>query len=530
MGVYPSKTELFLPSETLLRCSPDRCWCKGSHHRGDSRYVYVERGGDGRERYHDGFDMMSQLMNGGGGGGWPAWKDPSQWNIRDMERFGEFFGEWQMREVGRRAKMHGLGGGGGYGGPGVGRGEFDRMQAEMEERFRRLGEEFSRGNEERDAFLFGSERERRKEMFQGNVLRMIQEMWPQLAQMAAAQGGGGMGMGVPGMGMGMQPPPPYGGFGGLPMGGGNMSMGGGGGGGMNWMGQMPNGMAPGMQMPQMPMHPNPMDPAGFPPRFPHRRRRNFAHADDFDEDINLVPPYQNIPGQQPWQRRRRFGDEGDHFGGIGGAASPMPRRPSGNGPRPGGLGGDGLAYDDPIRDNYAVPPYRPHDPFRGRRHTYRPEPDIIHPNPVVPPTSPRITTPLADPIVPTTPIVEPAAADPHTAAHPVAGAARTTVVPPTGIVVEETLTTDPEIGPSTRHTHPATARIFGVHIRATPVDPLRAAQRPPPYPADAALDARDRREVRFADQERARRLSERGVGRVVRAEEDLEGMDPQGNI
>lgn len=315
MGVYPSKTELFLPSETLLRCTPDRCWCKGHHHRGDSRYVYVERGGDGRERYHDGFDMMSQLMgNGNGMGGvWPAWKDPSQWNIRDMERFTEFFSEWQNREMGRKGRVNGAAGPGGiygYGGGGVGRGEFERMQSEMEERFKRMAEEYARGNEERDAFLFGSERERRKEMFQGQIWRMIQEMWPQLASMASSGGGmmgGAMGF-PPGMGG-----PIGAGFGG-PWGG--MANMGGGGSPMGWMGNG-NGMAG--AMPNMPFQ-SPMDADGYGRRNYRRGRpRPYGFADEeLEEHVGLANPYPSMRGHGPRTvPRHRFGDEGD-FGGLGG--------------------------------------------------------------------------------------------------------------------------------------------------------------------------------------------------------------------
>lgn len=44
MGIQPSKTELFLPSQTLRECHPDKCWCDRPFHR-SSRFVYVERGG-----------------------------------------------------------------------------------------------------------------------------------------------------------------------------------------------------------------------------------------------------------------------------------------------------------------------------------------------------------------------------------------------------------------------------------------------------------------------------------------------------
>lgn len=208
---------------------------------------------------------------------------------------------------------------------------------------------------------------------------------------------------------------------------------------------------------------------------------------------------------------------------------PRPRGPSGSGPhRPGGdLGGGGLAYDDPLTAGYDIPSYRTRDPLRPRR-TYTEQPDILRTDPVIPPVSPRVTTPLAEPAVAaTSPIVEPAAnihvSQTTTATNTFPGGAARHNVPPSGIVVEETIA-DPEIGPSVRHT--STPRFFGVHIRATPVDPLRSAQahRTPPYPADTSLSGMDaranraKREVRFAEQEHVNRLGQQG-----RLREGLEG-------
>lgn len=198
----------------------------------------------------------------------------------------------------------------------------------------------------------------------------------------------------------------------------------------------------------------------------------------------------------------------------------MPRRPSDDGPPRPGLDGDGLTYDDPREGDYAVPPYRPHGPFQHRRQTYRQESGILRPEAVIPPTSPRVATPVPDGLLQSSPVLNPApevhisqtttTATTHPSTFP---SPRPNIpIPPTGIVVEETITADPEVGPSTR----PGARIFGVHIRATPVDSmgLGGLRRPPPYPAGTeGLDGRGgvpRREVRFADQERAKRLGRHG--------------------
>lgn len=93
-------TELYLPADTFRVCNPrERCWCDRGSHR-DSRYYYVERGGDGRERYHDPFDYMDRFMMGGG---WPMpWKDVGQWSTRDFDRLGEIMSEYNSRLRGRQ--------------------------------------------------------------------------------------------------------------------------------------------------------------------------------------------------------------------------------------------------------------------------------------------------------------------------------------------------------------------------------------------------------------------------------------------
>lgn len=240
MGIAPSKTELFLPSDTIRVCSPDRCWCNGRHR--SSKYVYVERGGDGRERYQDPVDMMGEFLMGNGGGAGMPWKNPGEWTVRDYERLGEVLNEWQVRERGRRRQPSAagmMGGGGGMygqspwdGGGGGGRrrrthpswGEFERMQESVEDKMRRMAEEYQRHLSERDSLLFGSVDDHRREQYRNNMLKTLQEILPQLSQMMAAQqmGGGGGNMNM-GMGMGMQngmqngmPMPGFGAMGGVP--------------------------------------------------------------------------------------------------------------------------------------------------------------------------------------------------------------------------------------------------------------------------------------------------------------------------
>lgn len=68
----------------------------------------MERGGDGRERYQDPVDIMSQVM----GGGMPQmpWKDPRSWTVRDYEKLSEVMEEWATRENGKSAPRGGSGG------------------------------------------------------------------------------------------------------------------------------------------------------------------------------------------------------------------------------------------------------------------------------------------------------------------------------------------------------------------------------------------------------------------------------------
>lgn len=353
MGIAPSKTELFLPSDTIRLCSPDRCWCNGRHNNRASKYVYVERGGDGRERYQDPVDMMGDFLMGGGGGAAMPWKSPGEWTVRDYERLGEVLNEWQMRERGRRrnpsfgSPMMGGGGNiygpspweGGGGGGGRRRrthpswGEFERMQETVEDKFRRMAEEYQRHLAERDSLLFGSSSDHRKEQYRNNMLKTLQEILPQLSQMMAAQQFGGAGGMNAGMGMGM----PNGMQGGMPMGGVagppfmGMQNGGMGMQGMN-MNPMMNPMAAAASMGggagMGPMH-NPMmagggvndmggggGGGGFGRRARGRRERPFR--EDFDEDFGGFGVGR---AGRPFRRGRRGGwgeDDDDMLGGFGG--------------------------------------------------------------------------------------------------------------------------------------------------------------------------------------------------------------------
>ncbi|KXT14812.1 hypothetical protein AC579_9649 [Pseudocercospora musae] len=192
MGVQPSKTELYLPTDSLRRCDPDRCWCDRPYHR-KSRYVYVERGGDGSERYHDPMDMMSNMMMGGMSS--MPWKDPSLWTVRDFDRLGEVMGELYNRERGRGMDRSGPyptwsmppeqpqpwddGGGRRRRSNRPGWTEYNRL----EEQFRHMYDEYMRHRNENDSVLYGSDVDRRKDQYRYNMLKTLQEMWPQMGQM-----------------------------------------------------------------------------------------------------------------------------------------------------------------------------------------------------------------------------------------------------------------------------------------------------------------------------------------------------------
>lgn len=343
MGIAPSKTELFLPSDTIRVCSPDRCWCNGRHHR-SSKYVYVERGGDGGERYQDPVDMMGEFLMGGGTGAGMPWKNPGEWTVRDYERLGEVLNEWQMRERGRRRNPSAgipamMGGGNVYGsspwdgGGGGGRrrrthpswGEFERMQETVEDKFRRMAEEYQRHISERDSLLFGSASDHRREQYRNNMLKTLQEILPQLSQMMAAQqmaagNGMNMGMGMPGgMGGGGMA-----GMGGVTAGPPGMGMHGVGMQGMNMnpmMNPMVGAMGGGGGMGQMntPMMPNDFGGGGgFGRRGRGRRERPFR--EDFEEEFGGFGGGGGRAGR-PLRRGRRGGgwgdDDEDMLGGEG---------------------------------------------------------------------------------------------------------------------------------------------------------------------------------------------------------------------
>ncbi|CAK4021761.1 Hypothetical predicted protein [Lecanosticta acicola] len=362
MGVCPSKTELILPSDSLRVCHPGpSCFCGQSHR--SSRYVYKEVGGS----FRDPVDLMDDFMYGGGGpspSGLPGavgmWKDAREWTVRDYERLGEIMNEWQMRERGRRSGGGGGGGGWGYEGDRRGgrlrRGDLERFQESVEEKFRRMAEEYKGHLEERDAFLFGTEGERRREMYKDRMLKTLREVLPGLMQgpgpgpqpNAPWPGGpGGMGWPPNGMGMGagginMPAPPQAGAFGMPPQMGAALPA------PMPAMNPMMNGM-PGMNPmagvgamnanmnmfhPAM-AYPPGMMPEEYQPRRPGRGRgRRIALDDGFDDE-----PMFGGGRRFPYGgRRRRWDDEDDMLGGLGNGGPHSPRPPPGplgGGPGPG---------------------------------------------------------------------------------------------------------------------------------------------------------------------------------------------------
>ncbi|KAK3616060.1 hypothetical protein LTR56_026209 [Elasticomyces elasticus] len=364
------------------------------------------------------------------------------WQTKDFDRFGDILSEYYNRERGRRGSRmssplmgqammmqpgmmgmqggpgmgmmqpgyeYGGGGGGGMGMPMMGnyspwmnmedfqgRGgrqgryptmsDFEQMREQIDNKFRRLVEDYQRNIEEQNALLFGSEKERREEQFRARMMKMIQEMSPQLSQffqMGGQMGGAGGMAGNPMMGMGMGA---GGGLGGL---GGASGMG-----GMNPMmgGQM--GAPNPMMSPQMGgMFGGGMDSMRGGRRGGRKGLRGLGGGGSWDEDEDDF-----LGGMGRNRRRKRRGgfgdDDEDMFGGGFGQERPSPRDPPPR-PRPGGEqdggagpffdgGGRGrAAFDDglfdeprPVRSAFDEPPSfepRPETGMRMGGSPFRPE-------------------------------------------------------------------------------------------------------------------------------------------------------------
>nr|OQO23515.1 hypothetical protein B0A51_09508 [Rachicladosporium sp. CCFEE 5018] len=151
-------TQLYLPAGCFRSCcpGPPNCDNHRSHGSKRSNYWYVERGGNGKDRYHDPFDYMDRVFARGGAmqmmmpGGWPGmpmqgpmgmgmnvgygnmagyangygsgpygggcgtpggmmgpgpwpggWKPSSEWTGRDYSLLGEILNEYSAREKGK---------------------------------------------------------------------------------------------------------------------------------------------------------------------------------------------------------------------------------------------------------------------------------------------------------------------------------------------------------------------------------------------------------------------------------------------
>lgn len=208
--------------------------------------MYVERGGDGREYFHDPMNYMDGFMmggaggmgNGGGGGGGSLlppgiMQSPDNWRLKDFERLNQVLLEYWNRLRGQQMVMAPyLGGGGGFGRPGLpfcmmgspgmnfgdvmgascgmgmnplrrgGRGDYGSWEDEMTQRMKRM-EEIAKDYEDRvrgiSDHLYGSTADRQEEMYR----KRQQQMWQDFMQGQQTQNGMGMnGVGGTGGGMG----------------------------------------------------------------------------------------------------------------------------------------------------------------------------------------------------------------------------------------------------------------------------------------------------------------------------------------
>lgn len=207
--------------------------------------------------------------------------------------------------------------------------QFEDLKSNMQH----MAEQYQRYMSEQDAFLFGSDTDRRKEQYRQNMLNQFKEMMPQLVQIMSG-GGGQQQQGMPGMPQQQQ---------------------------MSGFPAMPGMSMPGMQMPGQPMMQNPMQAmngmagvspmaaaaamqsmnGGMPPQMMNpmngagmmpgmggmeaaqnmgrraRRRNGFALDDGFDED------YDDFRPRRGFSKRRGGGggnwrDDDDMLGGLAG--------------------------------------------------------------------------------------------------------------------------------------------------------------------------------------------------------------------
>lgn len=171
--------------------------------------MYVERGRDGREQYHDPLDYMDRFMDGGA---WPSWKNPGDWTERDFDRLNEVMTNLNDRSQGRRMRGHGPGAAwmmqpNDYGqrcsmqqdGPPWDP-DLDDMIARQ---VRKVARQYDRRFRNLNDMMFGSAQERMEDRFKETLFKHFRQF-----QQNGGMGMNGMGMsGMQSMGMqGMQMP------------------------------------------------------------------------------------------------------------------------------------------------------------------------------------------------------------------------------------------------------------------------------------------------------------------------------------
>ncbi|KAK5118441.1 hypothetical protein LTR62_002955 [Meristemomyces frigidus] len=347
-------TEYYLPSNynSIPWREDPKDWTGREFDRlGEVLTEYLGRRGSGGGRMMPPFPMPMEWVQGygpGGGGSTPYMMPPSSYPQQNPWQCGGGGGADSGSSSGRRHRQYAT------------QFDFDKMQDEFTAKLLSMQQEYQRERQERDAFLFGSEAERRQEQYKQRMLKMFQEMMPQLygmTQMSGKGAGAGMG-GMSGMGMGGGMNPMMGGQAGGMMGGMEGGMPGFGGGMSGGMGGGINPMAAAGASPMMGM--SNADAAGLMANMGRgnngwgsgaggrrrRRGRSLVESDDEDDDFG--------GGGGGFGRRRRRGrrggggrggmfddDDDDHMPGFSGHARSGPRGPR---PRPGRDDGGGATF------------------------------------------------------------------------------------------------------------------------------------------------------------------------------------------